>query len=173
MWLFSYPVCRKNIQLDVEVSPPTFIIICSIEAPGAIARSDLITQSGGGAISWYMNFGPVWFLVEWQTSIHPDRQKVMYKSPTCHWHWWAQKLWVKCRLMAKLKADRPHPRDYSTHRQTPWTDNDSSLLFAALGKAEPLISTDTRQKFDLDLWPWPMTLTPTLTLTFDFDIKAR
>ncbi len=25
------------------------------------------------------------------------------------------------------KADRPHPRDYSTHRQTPWTDNDSSL----------------------------------------------
>ena len=38
----------------------------------------------------------------------------------------------------KLKADRPHPRDYSTHRQTSWTDNDSSLLFAALGKAEPL-----------------------------------
>ncbi len=35
-----------------------------------------------------------------------------------------------------LKADRPHPRDYSTHRQTPPTDNDSSLLFAALGKAE-------------------------------------
>ncbi len=29
-----------------------------------------------------------------------------------------------------LKADRPHPRDYSTQRQTPWTDNDSSLLFA-------------------------------------------
>ncbi len=27
-----------------------------------------------------------------------------------------------------LKADRPHPRDYSTHRQTPRTDNDSSLL---------------------------------------------
>ncbi len=36
--------------------------------------------------------------------------------------------------IAKLKADRPHPRDYSTHRQTPWTDNDSSLPFAALGK---------------------------------------
>ena len=29
----------------------------------------------------------------------------------------------------KLKADRLHPRDHSTHRQTPWTDNDSSLLF--------------------------------------------
>ncbi len=32
--------------------------------------------------------------------------------------------------MLELKADRPHPRDYSTHRQTPRTDNDSSLLFA-------------------------------------------
>ncbi len=58
----------------------------------------------------------------------------------------------------KLKADRPYPRNHSTYRQTPWTDNDSSLLFAALGKAEPLlgkaeplISTATRQKFDLDL----------------------
>ncbi len=48
----------------------------------------------------------------------------------------------------KLKADRPHPRDYSTHRQRPWTDNDSSLLFSALGKAEPLISTAARQKFN-------------------------
>ncbi len=38
-----------------------------------------------------------------------------------------------------LKADRPHPRDYLTHTQTPWTDNDSSLLFAALGKADPLV----------------------------------
>ena len=36
----------------------------------------------------------------------------------------------------KLKADRPHPRDNSAHRQTLWTDNDSSLLVAALGKAE-------------------------------------
>ncbi len=25
-------------------------------------------------ISWDMNFGPVWFLVEWHPSIHPDRQ---------------------------------------------------------------------------------------------------
>ncbi len=45
----------------------------------------------------------------------------------------------------KLKADRPHPHDYSTHIQTPWTDDDSSLLFAALGKAEPLISTTARE----------------------------
>ncbi len=38
--------------------------------------------------------------------------------------------------MLELKADRPHSRDYSTHRQTPRNDNDSSLPFAALGKAE-------------------------------------
>ncbi len=65
----------------------------------------------------------------------------------------------------QLKADRPHPRNYSKHRQTPETDNDSSLLFAALGKAEPLISTAARWKLDLDLRPWPMTLPP----TFDLD----
>ncbi len=46
----------------------------------------------------------------------------------------------------KLKADRPRPRDYSTHRQTPWTDNYSSLLFAAVGKAEPLLSGTDGQK---------------------------
>ncbi len=40
------------------------------------------------------------------------------------------------------------------------------LLFAALGKAEPLISTAARQKFDFDLLPWPMTLTS----TFDLDL---
>ncbi len=42
-----------------------------------------------------------------------------------------------------MKADRPHQRDESTHRQVP--DNDSSLLFAALDKAEPLISTAVHQ----------------------------
>ena len=31
-----------------------------------------------------------------------------------------------CYILIKLKANRPHPRDYSTHRQRPWTDNDSS-----------------------------------------------
>ncbi len=61
------------------------------------------------------------------------------------------------KSITELKADRPHPCDYSihrhylTHRQTPWTDNDSSLLIAAHGKAEPLISTAARQKFDFDL----------------------
>ncbi len=64
-----------------------------------------------------------------------------------------------------LKADRPHPRDNSTHRQTRWTDNESSLLFAALGKAAPLISTAARQKVDLDLWPWPWPWPRPLTLT--------
>ncbi len=82
--------------------------------------------------------------------------------------------YIQTNLQFNIKSDRPHPRDYSPHRQTPWTDNDS-LLFAALGKAEPLISTATRQKFDLELSPCPMTLTPTLTLTFDLDLdlKAR
>ncbi len=44
----------------------------------------------------------------------------------------------------KLKADRLHPRDHSTHRQTPWTDNDSSLLFVARGKAKTDRRTDRR-----------------------------
>ncbi len=69
----------------------------------------------------------------------------------------------------ELKADRLHPRDYSTHKQTPWTNNDSSLLFAALCKAEPLISTTVRQKFDLDLKPWPLTS----TFDPDLDLKTR
>ncbi len=33
-----------------------------------------------------------------------------------------------------LKADRLHPRDYLTH--TPWTDNDSSLLFVTDGQTD-------------------------------------
>ena len=33
--------------------------------------------------------------------------------------------------------------------QTPWTDNDTSLLFAALGKAKPQISA-RNLTFDLD-----------------------
>ena len=41
----------------------------------------------------------------------------------------------------QLKADRPHPCDYLTHRQTSWTDNVSSLLFVALGKAEVIGQT--------------------------------
>ncbi len=49
----------------------------------------------------------------------------------------------------KLKANWLHPRDYSTHRQTPWTDNDSSLLFAA-----PNIA-----RFAQEIWPCPLTLT--------------
>ncbi len=57
------------------------------------------------------------------------------------------------KIIPELKADRPHPCDYSTHRQTPRTDNDSSLLFAVLGKAEPLISSAARRKLDLDLRP--------------------
>ncbi len=55
------------------------------------------------------------------------------------------------------------------------------LLFAALGKADPLISTAARQKFDLDLWPWPVTFDPwpwprPLTLTLkqgNRDVKTQ
>ena len=61
----------------------------------------------------------------------------------------------------KLKADWPHPRYYSTHRQTPWTNNDCLLFAAALGKGESLILTATHQKFDLDLWSWPWSLSLT------------
>ena len=48
----------------------------------------------------------------------------------------------------KLKTDRPHPRAYLTHRQTHWTDKESSLLCAALGKAEPLgqMSNDSNRR---------------------------
>ncbi len=42
-------------------------------------------------ISWDMNFGPVWILKAWQTSRQTSRQKVMDKSPPCHWHRWAKK----------------------------------------------------------------------------------
>ncbi len=58
---------------------------------------------------------------------------------------------------SKLKADRPHLRDYP-HRPTDYRNTDKHLrlvmtpmLFAALCKAEPLISTAAHQKFDLDL----------------------
>ncbi len=64
-----------------------------------------------------------------------------------------------CNWLLKLKADRARP-----HRQTPWNDNDSFLLFSALGKAEPILSTTSCQKLDLDpdLWPWPWPLALTL-----------
>ena len=41
-----------------------------------------------------MNFGPVW-IMGGVTSGQTDRQKVMYKSPPCHWHRWAQIYWQK------------------------------------------------------------------------------
>ena len=47
----------------------------------------------------------------------------------------------------KLKVDTP--TDYR-HTDRLWTGNGSSLLFAAHGKADPLISTTAHQKFDLD-----------------------
>ena len=54
------------------------------------------------------------------------------------------------------------------------------MLFAALDKAEPLISTAARQEFYLDFWHWPRPLTltlkqgnsdvKTLFLAFDHDL---
>ena len=57
----------------------------------------------------------------------------------------------RVKLLEVIKADRPDLRDYSTHRQTPSTDNDSFLLFAAFSKAKPLISTAAHREFDFDL----------------------
>ena len=48
------------------------------------------------------------------------------------------------RMKIVIKADRPHLRDYSTHRQTPWTDNDSFWLLAALGDRRTDGRTDGR-----------------------------
>ncbi len=82
----------------------------------------------------------------------------------CYWctHWVAK--WIE--------QHQPHPRNYphtpTDHRHadkpfrlvmTLLCSKLAVLLFAALGKAEPLISTAARQKFDPDLLPWPMTLT--------------
>ncbi len=71
--------------------------------------------------------------------------------------------------LARLSA---HAHWLQAHRQTLWTGNDSSLLFAALGKAEPLISTAVHQEYDLDLWPWPLTLTLN-QLWRNCDVKTR
>ena len=42
--------------------------------------------------------------------------------------------------LLELKAERPHPRDYLAHRQTPLTDYDSSSLFAALHPVQRWLS---------------------------------
>ncbi len=83
-----------------------------------------------------------------------NRQKKRQRLPAC----------VPAKF--KLKADRPHPRNYphtpTDHRHTDkhfrlvmtlLCSKLAVLLFAALGKAEPLISTAARKKFDLDLLP--------------------
>ncbi len=90
---------------------------------------------------------------------------------------WSKSPWMPAKITLvmqynqtekKLKADRPHPPDYSTQRQTPWTDNDSSMLIAALSfntdrcapEPWPLTlkqgNSDVKSRFlafDLDLWP--------------------
>ncbi len=60
---------------------------------------------------------------------------------------------VQTAWIAKIKS-RSTASARWVDTQTPRTDSDSSLLFVALGKAEPLISTAAHQRFDLDPWPW-------------------
>ncbi len=52
----------------------------------------------------------------------------------------------------KLKAERPHPGNYSTHRQRPWTDHHPNI-----------------DRCVLEIWLWSLTLSVTLTSTFDLD----
>ncbi len=88
-------------------------------------------------------------LIEWSSILAPSTARFSLKSIT------AQVRMNRIRVI------------FLTDRKTPLTDNYSSLLFVALGKAEPLISTPASQKFDLALLPL------TLTLTIDLDLKAR
>ncbi len=44
------------------------------------------------------------------------------------------------------------------HRQTPWTDSVSSLLFAALGKAEPLVMVQSGERKQTDRRTLPSAL---------------
>ena len=81
---------------------------------------------------------------------------------------------IIAKEVPKLKADQPHTHDYLTDWQTPLTDNYSSLLFAALNKAEPLIyrplcTRNLTLTFDLDLWSLAWLLM--LTLSFDLNLK--
>ncbi len=65
------------------------------------------------------------------------------------------------RRQIQLKADRPHLHDYLTHRQMPWTDDDSSLFFAALGKAKQE-SSDRQTDRHTNGQTLPITLSPSL-----------
>ena len=55
--------------------------------------------------------------------------------------------WYVLWASKELKADQPHLPDYSTYKHL------GPMM--TLHKAEPLILTAARQKFDLDLDPWP------------------
>ncbi len=66
----------------------------------------------------------------------PDRSKLNIKINFC---FVCNRKILVCRIIKilfVLKAGRPHLHNYLTHRETPRTYNDFSLLFAALGKAE-------------------------------------
>ncbi len=86
--------------------------------------------------------------------------------------------WILFLVHWKLKADRPHPRNYP-HMQTNYrhTDKHPRLVMTlnalcCTRQTEPLISTVACQKFELDLWPWPLISTLTLKQGKS-DVKTR
>ncbi len=55
-------------------------------------------------------------------------------------------------LFSFFSIKNRHPCDYLTHRQIPWTDNDSSLLSATLGFAESLTGQRWQTHKHTDWW---------------------
>ena len=66
-------------------------------------------------------------------SLRPVYVRKIANFCTCRHHSFAQVSISTLASGLKLKVEQSHPHDYSTHRQTPWSGNNSSLLFAALG----------------------------------------
>ena len=98
--------------------------ICTLTIPYLMHLQRHMYIRNHAGFTGHRNFHPPKIFLHLATWPYPNCQCVQAVNMTRH--------------SCNLKADRSHPGDYSTHRQTPWTDNDSSLVFAALGKAEPL-----------------------------------
>ncbi len=88
------------------------------------------------------NLPPYWFLLRWLTLGH---------SECTFWY----------PSLRKFKADRPHPHDYSTHRQLPLT---MTLLWSLLHSVRHSQAPDRRAHTDgqTDRWTLPSTLYPSL-----------
>ncbi len=60
------------------------------------------------------------------------------------------RLWIDIKIWSTASAQlSSYPHWLQKHRQTIQTDDSYIKLFTALNKAEPLISTDVCQKFDI------------------------